>query len=739
MKKNVLIAYAFLVAVAGYSLPAVAQTYPPSFGQVLVASGISNPTSMAFASDGRIFVAQQGGSLRVVKNNALLPTPFLTLTVSSVGERGLVGVTLDPDFNTNHYIYLYYTVPGTPAHNRVSRFTANGDVEETGSEQIILELDPLSSATNHNGGAMHFGLDGKLYIAVGENANSANAQNLNTYLGKLLRINKDGSIPAGNPFPSGTEQKKRVWAYGLRNPFTFSIHPTTGRILVNDVGQVTWEEINDATIGGKNFGWPTTEGFFNPETYPTLANPVYIYPHDNGDGNGCAITGGTFFYPTTTTNYPSNYVGWYFFQDLCNSWINTLDPNAASPARDPFATAIPGNSVGITTGVDGNLYFLGRNNGALYKIIYNNTTSPYITNQPSNATVAQGQNVSLSVTALGSTPLTYQWNKNGSPVAGATGSSFTILNAKITDAGDYTVTIINGSGTVTSSTASLTVYPNTLPVANILSPTAGTTYAGGSSINFNGEGNDAEDGAIPAASMQWNIDFYHDTHKHDQPAIEGMNGGTFVVPTSGETSDNVWYRITLTVTDALGMSGKDSVDILPRKSTLNFATIPAGLQLILDGQTISTPSSVVSVEGIQRAIGAVSPQTKDEIGYSFESWSNGGVQTQTISTPVDDVTITGKFSAIVGVEEEPFDSRFVVFPNPSNTTEVSVGIYSNVRCIIKLRMLDILSREIVITTQDLQQGNNEFIFKYGDVRNGLYSLVAEINGKTQSRKLLVNR
>ena len=138
-------------------------------------------------------------------------------------------------------------------------------------------LIPLSSATNHNGGAMHFGKDGKLYIGVGENANPAHAQNLDTYHGKLLRINKDGSVPEGNPFTTGSEQRKSVWAYGLRNPYTFSIHPETGRIFVNDVGQNAWEEINDATIGGRNFGWPTTEGTFNTVTYPNFTNPIYAY------------------------------------------------------------------------------------------------------------------------------------------------------------------------------------------------------------------------------------------------------------------------------------------------------------------------------------------------------------------------------------------------------------------------------------------------------------------------------
>ncbi|PIQ22611.1 MAG: hypothetical protein COW65_02180, partial [Cytophagales bacterium CG18_big_fil_WC_8_21_14_2_50_42_9] len=141
-----------------------------------VTNGLINPTVLAFAPDGRIFVAEQGGNLRIIKNGVLLPVPLVQLNVNASGERGLIGITLDPNFTTNKYIYLYYTVPTGIIHNRVSRFTLTGDVALASSEKIILELDPLSGATNHNGGAMQFGKDGKLYIAVGENANRANAQ-----------------------------------------------------------------------------------------------------------------------------------------------------------------------------------------------------------------------------------------------------------------------------------------------------------------------------------------------------------------------------------------------------------------------------------------------------------------------------------------------------------------------------------------------------------------------------------
>src|SRR4051794_22250124 len=185
---------------------------------------------MAIAPDGRIFVTEQGGTLRVIKGGTLLPTPFVSLTVDSAGERGLLGVAFDPAFASNGYVYVYYTATTPTIHNRVSRFTASGNVAVPGSEVAILDLNDLSSATNHNGGALHFGPDGKLYVAVGENANGANSQTLSNLLGKILRLNADGSIPPDNPFYTQTTGVNRaIWALGLRNPYTFSFQPGTGR------------------------------------------------------------------------------------------------------------------------------------------------------------------------------------------------------------------------------------------------------------------------------------------------------------------------------------------------------------------------------------------------------------------------------------------------------------------------------------------------------------------------------
>ena len=255
----------------------------PVMQDTVVASGtVSSATTMALAPDGRIFVAEQAGRLRVIKNNTLLATPFVTVPVTSTDERGLLGVTFDPNFASNRFVYVYYTA-ASPVVNRVVRYTAgasNPDVAEAGSAQVILDNIPSQSGY-HNGGSLHFGPDGKLFVAVGENHTSSNAQSTSSITGKLLRLNADGSIPAGNPYGNP------VWSLGLRNPFTFDIQPS-GRIFINDVGAGSYEEINEAstTVGGTNFGWPTTEG---PTTDSRFRSPFHYYTHASGQ---CAITGG---------------------------------------------------------------------------------------------------------------------------------------------------------------------------------------------------------------------------------------------------------------------------------------------------------------------------------------------------------------------------------------------------------------------------------------------------------------
>lgn len=346
------------------SNPTHAATLPAGFAETLIAQGIARPTTMQFAPDGRLFVAEQGGGLRIIKDGQLLPTPFLTVSVDSTQERGLLGIAFDPNFTQNQYVYIYYTTSTAPIHNRVSRFTANGDVAVPGSEQVIFELDNLSSATNHNGGAIHFGPDGKLYIAAGENANPAYAQSFANVLGKILRINADGSIPQDNPFVAQTSGKNQaIWAYGLRNPFNFAFQPGTGLLYINDVGQNTWEEINEGQAGA-NYGWPDTEG---ETTNPAFKSPIYVYGHGSDENTGCSIVGAAFYNPLTP-RFPAEYVDDYFFGDLCSAWIKRIDP--ATKQVTPFATGTTGGLVDVAVSEDGYLYYLARGGGSDTGVVY---------------------------------------------------------------------------------------------------------------------------------------------------------------------------------------------------------------------------------------------------------------------------------------------------------------------------------------------------------------------------------
>lgn len=707
------------------SLVAVnAQTFPAGFSRVRVVPGLTNPTVMAFAPDGRIFVCEQAGTLRVVKNEVLLPTPFVTLTVSASGERGLIGIVLDPDFSSFGYVYLYYTLQDG-SRNRVSRFTANGDVAVPGSEQIILDLDPLSSATNHNGGAMHFGTDGKLYIAIGENALPTNAQNLNTYHGKLLRVNPDGSIPAGNPFTDGSEQRRRVWALGLRNPYTIDIQSGTGKIYVNDVGQSAWEEIDDASTGGLNFGWPMNEGIVAGTSY---TNPIYAYGRGTADGVGCAITGGVFFNPPTTT-YPAQYYGKYFFMDLCGAWINYLTPEAGA-TRTAFGTAIGNQSLGLDVGTDGNLYYLSRAVGSLYKVVYTATQSPVITDHPDAVSVYAGQSVTFAVNAAGTLPLTYQWRKNGTDIPGATLVEFTIANVMTADVAQYSVRVTNSLGSVVSNDAALTLLgPNDAPVPVITAPAAGSYYSGGVVIQYSGTATDPEDGAVPASALSWQVVFHHSTHVHDSPPVTGVASGQFQIPTSGEVSDDVWYRIHLTATDQQGREGTVYRDVLPHKSQITLTSDPSGLQLTLDGQPVTTPHTVTSVEGIERQIGVSTPQTVNNVSYEFDHWIHGGDPTQTISTPQDDVTYMAMFEEIVtGASPEP-GRDFIVFPNPVNGQVILNNIPRS-----EVKLLDMTGK--ILKSVNVTRPTERLVLEI-DLKPGVYLLKLEINDKVLTQKLLV--
>ncbi len=200
-----------------------------------------------------------------------------------------------------------------------------------------------------------------------------------------------------------------------------------------------------------------------------------------------------------------------------------------------------------------------------------------------------------------------------------------------------------------SSEAVLTVTSNQPPTGTIAQPAAGTLYNGGSVISYSGTATDAQDGTLPASAFTWQVDFHHDTHSHPFiPATSGSRSGSFTIPTTGETAANVWYRIYLTVRDSGGLTQTTQRDVLPRKSRLTLATNPAGLQLRLDAQPVTTPLAFDSVVGIVRALEAPASQVLGGTTYEFVSWSDGGARAHNISTPAANTTYTATYRVATG-------------------------------------------------------------------------------------------
>ena len=628
---------------------------------VALGTGLANPTSMALAPDGRIFVNEQTGKVRVIKDGELLDDEFLSLSVTSNNERGLLGITFDPGFATNRFLYVYYTRVSSPVVNRLSSFrasAANPDVVEAGSETVILDNIPSQTGW-HNGGAIHFGPDNRLYVAVGEGHASSNAQNLSTLAGKLLRIDANGGIPTDNPFYATTTGAARaIWAYGLRNPFTFDIQPGTGRIFINDVGENAFEEINEAWSGpntgsnaGFNFGWPDTEG---PTDDPDYHTPFYAYPQTSSNGN-CALTGGAFYNPATV-NFPPQYVGDYFFTDFCNGWVDSIDLTTKNVTRF-LPIDRTRDPVDIKVGPDGSLYYLSRENGdpgSVHRVRFTGADEPpSIVSHPDDATVSLGGSATFEVEASGTPPLEYQWQRDGEDIAGATSSSYTLDDAQLADDGaEFRVVITNDVDSVTSDPATLHVTTDLPPTAVIDAPAAGALYSAGETIAYDGSGSrDPEDGDL---THTWRVDFHHELHEHPfMPAAEGEPGGEFPVPTTGHTAADVWYRIHLTVTDEANLTSSTYRDVLPRTAELRLAANLPGIQLRLDGQPHPAPHAAEGVVGIERTLGAASPQTVGGKTYDFVSWSDGGARTHVISTPAADTTYTATFREQAGAAEPP--------------------------------------------------------------------------------------
>lgn len=609
--------------------------FPPGFAAVQVATGL-DPVAFTLAPDGRIFIAEKTGRVLIVENGVLRSEPFLEVDVDSYTERGMCGIALDPDFGSNHFVYVYYTVKNE-GHNRVSRFTADGNFVTPGSELVLLDLDQLSGPY-HNAGALAFGIDGKLYIDTGDGFNKDNAQSLNSVLGKILRINPDGSIPTDNPFYNETSGKNRaIYAMGFRNPFAMTVDPLTGRMFATDVGSDQFEEVNEIEAG-KNYGWPLVEGKLTGSPPQNYHDPLTAYDHNFG----CAAVGVTMYNPFVPM-FPNEYLGKIFFSELCKNKIFTLDPTTGD--IEVFASNLS-TPLNLLTAPDGTFYFIDRsgtqtnyatNVGSLWRVFYTGSNAPFVSVQPQPVLVPVSESVQFRVAASGEAPLSFQWQQDGVDIAQANNDTLIFQNPMLSDSGSLLRCIVtNASGSDTSQAAMLRVTSSHRPSVEMISPAEGDFFRGGEWMHLNGVATDAEEGPLGPSRFRWRVDLHHNVHSH--PAfgpITGTDDEYFPIPSVNEVSDFIWYKVHLTVTDLSGLSSNIERVVLPIKSKLVVQTSPQGFPIVVDGHRRTTPDTVTVVSGIFHQIDAPKSHVTPDSIYLFEKWASGETSTTLLLAPGD--------------------------------------------------------------------------------------------------------
>ncbi|MGZ5316080.1 MAG: PQQ-dependent sugar dehydrogenase, partial [Solirubrobacterales bacterium] len=596
----------------------------------------------AFAPDGRLFVWQKDGVVRVIKNGQLLPTPFIDLSakVNTYDDRGFWGLAFDPQFASNGRVYMSYTFEnagnpnaGAARTSRLTRVTAdpaNPDTALSGSEVVILgsvgtppcSAQPASAdcigsdGGSHTLGSLHFASDGTLFVGIGDgsdgDSNSLRAQDLNSPNGKILRIRPDGSAPPDNPFYDGTNSwRSRVWLYGVRNPFGFTLQPETGEIYLGDVGWNTWEEV-DHGPAGTNFGWPCYEGngpqpFFQTQfgqcaqlPAGSVTPPFFTYDR----GSGSAVIGGPFYAGTV---YPQQYWGSFFFADYSGNWIKRVvfDAEHRPVSVQPFATGVE-SPVSLTLGPDGMIYYLSFTTGEVRRIRYDGPVAA------AAATPTYGYSpLSVSFSSAGSVnpgggPLSYLWEFGDGTTSTAANPSHTYTAAAVTT---FTarLTVTNQSGLSSTDVVPVTVG-SAPPTPTIIAPVGGTTVLPGQSVAYRGSATDPEDGSLQPSALRWTLLLHHNTHVH---TVVGGTGdqGSFEAEDHGPVG-SFSYELVLTATDSSGLKSSTSVN-LPVGSDTTPPSTPSGLNAAAVGTTridLTWPASTdnIGVSGyrVERCQGA---------------------------------------------------------------------------------------------------------------------------------------
>ncbi len=551
---------------------------PPGFMDLPVAGGLAVPTALAFLPEAspltgpRFLIAQKNGVVRLFQAGALLQQPALTLAVQTNGEQGLLGLAIDPDFPVRPFVYACYTpFTGRASGNysRVSRFTLSGDTLEVASEQVLLDSISAGLGT-HVAGCVRASSDGYLFVSTGEHGDGGSApQDPLDLSGKLLRLRLDGSIPADNPFVGHPWGRPEVYQLGLRNPFRFALHAGSGAPFIADVGASAFEEV-DTGGGGANFGWPLFEGAVGSSA-PFVA-PWFAYPHEGG----AAIVGVTFL---TRPQLPEQYQGNLFFFDHIRCALGRIalgEGGTLGAVEFPFLTvadAQPGlGPIDLAEGTDGALYYT-TGAGEVRRLVF----------RPGNRAPI------VAASALpnaGDAPLTVQFDCRGTrdPDAEAIAlrwdfgdgdtSAVAFPSHTYLSNGDFhaRLTAWDAQGAISWRDSLRIVVGDLPPVPTIDAPASESRFVSGGTIAFAGHADDREQGALPPAQLRWRVERLY--AGQTSVLVDGVSGatGSFVADVGEGAPLATRFRVSLTATDAIGLSASAARIVLP--DSASFVGVP---------------------------------------------------------------------------------------------------------------------------------------------------------------------
>ena len=631
-----------------------------------------NPTSFAYAPDGRIFVARKTGVLNVWDNGVQHVYVDLRNVVNSYQSRGLIGLALDPNFASNGRVYLLFTQeldPGNPDSPEpaggqlisITNVAGQPDVGDLSSE-VVLMTGFNSFATLHSVAGLRFGIDGSLFVGLGDgNGNGVGtgqaitAQDLDQLNGKILRIDPTtGDGVPSNPFYDAGDPgsvRSRVFAWGFRNPFRFTVDPVTGTLYVGDVGWNTWEMFqvfplttSNPTVD-RNAGWPCYEGgagvelvqadyasspitaatchaIYTPAqggTGPGALTPLYGYLHsDPGGENGSAIVGGPRY--MGTSNYPSSYVGKVFIGDYARSRIQTVDLSTGV-ATDFGTPGSWGNPVDMQIAPDGNVAYLAFGPGELDEIVANGSNNPPVAVASADQTTTTATTLAVQFSSIGSfdpdgDPITYSWNfGDGSALSTKAAPKHTYTKGVY----QAVLTVTDSHGATGTSKVNIDVGVEP-PTVKFTTPRGTVKFKIGDTIHVAIKATDPQDGKLAADSVSTSVSYWTGGHEFPVTDFTGLTG-SFVAADNGFV--NAFYEITTTATDSFGLPTVATHNVLPQTVKVKVSSLPSGAPLEIDGVAQTAPYSFTTIVGSAREASAPASFVENGKTYAFQSWTVG--------------------------------------------------------------------------------------------------------------------